>query len=165
MKVPLDLAEEIEGRSMHVVGGLGIAPVLVVTVSLRELDARRQREGLQTFLIDGFAPERVGVAIGVIAIGGVLVIADAALGSDEGAYHIGCQRLLALEVLVIIEVERGRTVATRSVVIVGDAIERHHILAALGMDVGATQEFGLKYVAAVAEAIGQLGIVAEVPAA
>ena len=165
MEMPLDLAKEIEGRSMHVVGGLGIAPVLVVTVSLRELDARRQREGLQTFLIDGFAPERVGAAIGVITIGGVLVVADAALGSDEGAHHIGCQRLLALEVLVIIEVERGRTVATRSVVIVGRAIERHHILAALGMDICAAYEFGLQHVAAVAEAVGQLGIVAEVPAA
>ena len=44
-------------------------------------------------------------------------------------------------------------------------LQRHQILAALGMDICTAYEFGLKYVAAVTETVGQLGIVTVVPAA
>lgn len=90
-----------------------------------ELEAGGKGEGLQAVFVDGFAPEGTRAAVGVVGVGSVLVVLDVARGFEVGGHDVGRQRLVAAEVLVIVEVQGGGECARGSTLVEGLAVHFH----------------------------------------
>ena len=84
------------------------------------------------------------------------------IGLDEGAHEVGRERLVPTEIVMIIKVERWRATARGRVAVEGSPVQGHRRSGLLWTKATTARELRLKNVVGIAQAVGQLGVVAQI---
>ena len=104
-KVSFQLREEIKAGGVHIVDGIDISLIEIVVISLSILCTSGDGKGFQLVFIDGLAPKAICLSVRMIAIGCTIIVFSIARCLDICTHDIRCQRLMAVEVLMEVEVE------------------------------------------------------------
>jgi len=156
------LRKQVELRRVHLVDGLGVAVVFVAAVALAELESAGKREGFESVFIDGFAPKRVGFSFCIVLIIRAFVSFCMRVCLDEGAHEVGRERLVPTEIVMIIKVERWRATVRGRVAVERSSVQGHRRSGLLWTKATTARELRLKNVVGIAQAVGQLGVVAQI---